>query len=85
LYAVCPDVEGTFSAHHAARATHCAAMMVARQVMDKTGVRADERARAGFFERMRRASEHANLSPEEADQLAAEALAAVRENQDEDA
>lgn len=37
-----------------------------------------KRARADFFERMRRASERASLSPEEADQLAADAVKAVR-------
>jgi prevent-host-death family protein len=37
-----------------------------------------KRSRSEFFERMRRASERANLSPEEADQLAAEAVKAIR-------
>jgi prevent-host-death family protein len=37
-----------------------------------------KRSRAEFFERMRQASEHANMTPDEADQLAAEAIAAVR-------
>jgi prevent-host-death family protein len=37
-----------------------------------------KRSRAEFFERMRRAAEQADLSPEEADQLAAEAVMAVR-------
>lgn len=37
-----------------------------------------KRSREQFFERMSRASERANLSPEEADQLAADAVKAVR-------
>lgn len=37
-----------------------------------------KRSRAEFFDRMRRASERANLSPAEADRLAAEAVKAVR-------
>jgi prevent-host-death family protein len=37
-----------------------------------------KRSRAEFFARMRTASERAALSPEEADQLAAEAVNAVR-------
>jgi prevent-host-death family protein len=40
-----------------------------------------KRSRAEFFERMRRASEHANMATDEADQLAAEAIAAVRASQ----
>jgi prevent-host-death family protein len=40
-----------------------------------------KRSRAEFFERMRQASEHANMAPDEADQLAAEAIAAVRASQ----
>src|SRR4051794_34148680 len=37
-----------------------------------------KRSRSEFFERMRRASDRANLSPEEADQLAADAVAEIR-------
>jgi prevent-host-death family protein len=37
-----------------------------------------KRSRADFFERMRQASERAALTPEEADTLAAEAVAAIR-------
>jgi len=37
-----------------------------------------KRTREAFFERMRHVSKRANLSPDEADQLAAEAVAAVR-------
>ena len=37
-----------------------------------------KRSRSEFFERMRRASEQAALAPEEADQLAADAVQAVR-------
>lgn len=37
-----------------------------------------KRSRSDFFDRMRRVSEQANLSPEEADQLAADAVKAVR-------
>jgi antitoxin (DNA-binding transcriptional repressor) of toxin-antitoxin stability system len=37
-----------------------------------------KRSRASFFERMERAAQQANLAPDEADQLAAEAVAAVR-------
>lgn len=37
-----------------------------------------KRSRADFFERIRKASEQANLTPEEADQFAAEAVQAVR-------
>jgi hypothetical protein len=37
-----------------------------------------KRSRETFFGRMREASERANLSPEEADRLAADAVAAVR-------
>jgi prevent-host-death family protein len=37
-----------------------------------------KRSRAELFERMRKASEHASMEPDEADQLAAEAIAAVR-------
>jgi antitoxin (DNA-binding transcriptional repressor) of toxin-antitoxin stability system len=40
-----------------------------------------KRSREAFFERMREASERANLSPDEADLLAAEAVAAVRASQ----
>ena len=40
-----------------------------------------KRSRAEFFDRMRQASERADLTPEEADQLAADALAAVRASQ----
>lgn len=46
--------------------------------MEKPTAPVEERARAEFFERMRRAAERANLRPDEADQLAAEAVAAVR-------
>ena len=37
-----------------------------------------DEARARFFERARQAAEHANLDPDEADALAAEAVAEVR-------
>jgi prevent-host-death family protein len=37
-----------------------------------------KRSRAEFFERMRRAAEQANLSLDDADQLAAEAVTAIR-------
>jgi prevent-host-death family protein len=40
-----------------------------------------KRSRADFFERMRQASAHADLTPDEADRLAAEAVAAVRATQ----
>ena len=40
-----------------------------------------KRSRAEFFDRMRQASERADLTPEDADQLAAEAIAAVRASQ----
>ena len=37
-----------------------------------------KRSRAEFFERMQQASEHAGLTPEEAEQVAADAVKAVR-------
>ena len=37
-----------------------------------------KRSRAAFFDRMRAAAERANLTPDEADDLAAEAINAVR-------
>ena len=37
-----------------------------------------KRSRAEFFERIRQTSERANLTPDEADQIAADAVKAVR-------
>lgn len=37
-----------------------------------------KRSRAEFFDRMRQAADRADLTPDDADQLAAEAIAAVR-------
>ena len=40
-----------------------------------------KRSRADFFDRLHQASERADLTPEEADQLAADAVGAVRATQ----